>query len=253
MTDKNTPARRRRRRTRGEHGPATEAAESADAILDTPEAETWADAVPAKTKGHPRHGGKDDPANPANQAEAPKGDTPELFQTATHQAVFPKAANMQRGFQTIVTDLFDSGYDVKQEWDDVRAGLEITDALTPERLKRAANGQEKLADRAHQLYIVAKVEVQAYMRDTEATHGAIRTAATQLLEVEKANKTRTKQITDADVKAECARAYPDQWRDICARREKAEAMLRHIENLAGLAKSRCYTVSNMAHPGNRSV
>jgi len=222
MAGDTAPRRRRRRRAPdGEHELATEAAEDATAIVDAP--------------------------------DLPTGDTPTLFKTAKHQAGFPKAANLQRGFQTIVTDLFDSGYDVKKEWDDVRAGLEITDALTPERLKRAANGQEKIADRAHQLYIVAKVEVLAYIRETEATFGAIRTSATQLLEVEKVNKTRTKQITDADVKAEAARSYPDDWRDICERREKAEAMLKHIENLAALARSRCYTVSNMSSPGYRGI
>lgn len=222
MTEDTAPRRRRRRRASADHEPATEAAKDASAIADAPD-------LPER------------------------GDTPELFQTAKHQGGFPKAADLQRGFQTIVTDLFDSGYDVKQEWDDVRDGLEITDALTPERLKRAANGQEMLANRAHQLYIVAAVEVKAYMRETEATFGGIRSAATQLLEAEKANKTRTKQITDADVKAEAARAYPDEWRDICERREQAEAMLKHIENLAALARSRCYTVSSMSAPGNRSV
>ena len=225
MTEEKTPTGRRRRRTRGGHAPATEAAEAADAILKA-------------------------------DAEKGAGETPELFATAAHQKGkgFPKAPDLQRGFQTIVTDLFASGYDPKKEWDAIKAGIEIKDALTPQRLKVAANGQEKIADRAHQLFIVTKVEVQAYMRETEGTYGAIRTAATKLLEMEKASGARTKQITDADVRSECARAYPEEWREINARRERAEGMLKHIENLALLAKSRCYTVSNLAHPGStRSV
>lgn len=228
------PAPRRRRRKRGT--PATEAAHDAAAIASS-------DTMPGAT----------DPA-PEPASAPPVDDTPPLFAGAPHQAGFPAAPNLQRGFQTIVQDLYESeGYDPKTEWAEIRAGLEIKDALTPDRLKRAANGQEKLADRAHQLYIVTLVEVRAYMRETEATYGAIRTAATQALEVEKANKTRTKQITDADVKAEAARMYPTEWHDINDRREKAEGMLKHIENLAQLARSRCYTVSNMASPGNRSV
>jgi len=201
---------------------------------------------------------KADGSTPAEVPKTSKKDSPpvaanDLFQTASHQARFPKVPDLQRGFQIIVTDLFESGYDVVQEWQDIREGLVIEDALTPVRLKTAANKQEELADRAHQLYIVGKVEVSAYMRETEVTYGAIRNAASEKMEAEKANKTRTKMITDADVKSECARMYPDEWADICTRRERAEAMLAQLLNLAALAKSRCYTVSNMMAPGNRSV
>ena len=178
---------------------------------------------------------------------------PVIFDTADHQKRFPAVPDLQRGFQTIVTDLFESGYDVVEEWNAVREGLMIKDALTPQRLRAAANEQESLADRAHQLYIVARVEVQAYMRDTEATYGAIRESAVQALEQQKANKTRTKMITDGDVKAEAARLYPDEWADICTRRDRAEAMLKQLENLAMLARSRCYTISNMSSPGNRGI
>jgi hypothetical protein len=159
--------------------------------------------------------------------------------------------DMQHGFQVIVKDLFESGFDVAKEWALVRAGLEITDALTPQRMQRAANEQERLAERAHQLFIIGKIEVQAYMRETDPTFGAMREGARESLERMKASGARTKQITDADVLGECARLYPDQWQEICTRRERAEAMLLQLQTVAQLARSRCYTVSNMANPSAR--
>jgi hypothetical protein len=186
----------------------------------------------------------------SSAAEAP----PPIFATSSDQVMQIhgiKMPDMQHGFQTVVQDLFESGFDVAAEYAEIKEALVIKDALTPDRLRRAANAQEDIANRAHQLYIIAKVEVQAYMRETEGIYGAIREAAIMELEKAKANKERTKQITDADAKSEAARLYPDEWADICTRRDRAEAMLKQLENLAQLARSRCYTVSNMAHPGAR--
>jgi len=179
-----------------------------------------------------------------------------LFKTTESQTMQlrgMKMPDMQHGFQTVVHDLFESGFNVLEEYRKIKAALEITDALTPDRLKRAANEQEGIANRAHQLFIIAKVEVQAYLRETEPIYGAIRERAIMELEQEKATGARTKQITDADAKAEAARLFPDEWADICTRRDRAEAMLKQLENLAQLARSRCYTVSAMAHPGARSM
>jgi len=181
-------------------------------------------------------------------------DSPQaLFTTAPHQAVFPKPPDMQRGFQTIVQDLFAEGYDVLKEWKDIREAMVINDALTPERLRQAANAQEEISIQAHRLYLVGKVEVSTYMRETEAIYGAIRQSAIEHLEAQKSTGARTKQITDADVKAEAARMHPDEWSDICTRRERADAMVSQFQRVSEAAKSRCYTVSNMMAPGARGV
>ena len=191
--------------------------------------------------------GDDKPSAP----KQPSGD--DIFHTAAHQKGFPKAPDLQRGFQTIVTDIFAEGYDVVQEWKDIRKAMIVSDSLSPERLKRAANEAEDISVRAHRLYVVAKVEVQAYMRETESIYGAIRESAVQSLEAQKAAKTRTKQITDPDVKAEAARLHSDEWAEICTRRDWAEGMLSQLLRLSESAKSRCYTLSNMASPNSRSV
>lgn len=193
------------------------------------------------------------PPAPKTKPKAAAKGSDKIFETAAHQGAFPKPPDMQRGFQTIVKDIFAEGYDVVAEWQAIRAEMVITDALSPDRLRRAANTQEDVSIRAHRLYLVAKVEVSAYMRDTESIFGSIRESAIQELEKQKANKTRTKQITDADAKTEAARLYPDEWADICTRRERAEAMLAQLLRLSEAAKSRCYTVSNMMSPGGRGV
>ena len=84
-------------------------------------------------------------------------------------------------------------------------------------------------------------------------YGAIRDAAVEHLEKLKAEGVRTKQITDADVKATAAQEYPDEWADICTRRERADGMLSQLLRISEAAKSRCYTVSNMMSPGARGV
>lgn len=238
MTDQQAPSRRRRR------APEDVPAQEPEAAPAAPQS--------AATGTRPRRP-RQSPTAPVTPAATSPADG-ELFQSAPDQRTdiskLPRP-DMQHGFQVIVDDLFASGFNVAQEWASVREGLEIKDALTPQRLRRAANEQEATADRAHQLYIIAKVEVQAYLRETEPTHGAIREAAVQSLEQQKASGARTKQITDADALAEAARLFPDEWMDICQKRERAAAMLKHLENLAALARSRCYTVSSMANPSSR--
>lgn len=210
-----------------------------------------------ETEGNPaprRRRRRAPPSGEADDTKVTKPESPqELFPTAPHQATFPKAPDMQRGFQTIVKDIFADGYDVIEEWKEIRQAMIINDALSPERLKRAANEQEEISIRAHRLYIVAKVEVSTYMRETEATFGAIRQSAIDHLESHKANGSRTKQITDKDAVSEAARMHPDEWAAICTRRERAEAMLSQLLRISEAAKSRCYTVSNMMAPGARGV
>ncbi len=191
-----------------------------------------------------------EPEPEAEEKPAPREPKPVPFMD---DGRIPRPPDLKRGFQTIVDDLFDSGFDVAEEWKNIRERLVIKDALTPGALKRDANEREELAERAYQLYIVGKVEIAAYMRESESTYGAMRQSAKAMLEKMKAAKEITKSITEADVVAEAARLYPDEWANICTLRDRAEAMLDSLRNLATLAKSRCFTVSNMVSSGNRDV
>ncbi len=174
-----------------------------------------------------------------------------VFETATTQRGFPASPEMKRGFETVVTNVFDDGLDVEDEHKLIEGSLVVNEALTPGALQRAANIAEDMARRSFRLFVIAKVEYEAYIRDTESIVGAIREAATARLEKEKAAKIRTKQITESDVVATAAQIYPDEWNEINNRRERARGMLAYIENLSALAKSRCYTVSHMLAPSGK--
>lgn len=204
--------------------------------------------TPPKRRRRAPDASVDVPAPVAPPLPPPPG---ELFGSA--QGSFPMPPDLKRGFQTIVVDLYAEGYDVLVEWRDIADSMTIKDALTPQRLQQEANDREAIAIRAHRLYIVAKVEVEAYLRSTMPTYGAIRQGATEALEILKATGKRSKQITDADVLSEAARKYPDEWHAICECRAQAEGMLKQIERLSDLARSRCFTVNKMMSPDTRGA
>lgn len=185
--------------------------------------------------------------NPADRVSPAR---PALFQTADHQAKLPRTPDLKAGFNEIAKKLFDSPLDIQQEFDIIEASLSIKGALTPAVLMTAANHTEDMARRAYRLYICAKVEYEAYMRETEVSVAAIRDAATARLEREKASRIRTKQITEGDVAAYCASEYPDEWEEVSRRRDRAKYMLSYLEQLSALAKTRCFTVAKMLKPGN---
>lgn len=189
---------------------------------------------------------------PEESPAAPPGPPP-LFESAADQegGDFPPLPNLKRGFEEIVESVFDAGVDVVAEYDAIEEALTIGNALTPGAIAEAANQTEKMAARAFRLYIVAKSEYEAYIRETDSIVGAVREAATAKLEKEKAAKIRTKQITDADVVGTAAQMYPDEWQRVNSRRDRAKGMLEYLNNLAALAKSRCFTVSNMLSPGGK--
>jgi len=177
----------------------------------------------------------------------PIGGATDIFETASGDGrpQFPKLPDLKRGFQEIVSDLFAEGYDVVDEYKTIRDSLSIKGALTPRAIQTASNKAEEMADRAYRLYCVALNEYKAYVREIEALEAIMRDGATTSLEEQKTNKTRTKQITEADILAETYQLYPDTWRDVQARRDNAQAMLDYLGNLSALAKSHCFTISKM--------
>jgi hypothetical protein len=174
-----------------------------------------------------------------------------IFDSANKGRPVPKLPNMKKGFHEVVQNIFDSGYNVEKEFREIEESLSIKNALTPGVIQSSANNVEEMARRAFRLYVIAKSEYEAYIRETDAIVGGMREGATAILEKEKVNKIRTKQITEADVKEYAAQNYPDEWEDINNRRDRSKGMLAYIENLSSLAKSRCYTVSNMLNPGSK--
>jgi hypothetical protein len=117
----------------------------------------------------------------------------QLFDTANKGGPIPPLPNLKKGFHEVVTDIFDTGYDVLKEYKAIEDSLSIKNALTPGTIQENANKVEDMARRASKLYVIGKVEYEAYVRETDAVVGGMRDGATAELEKEKANKIRTKQ------------------------------------------------------------
>ena len=171
-----------------------------------------------------------------------------FFQTAPDQAHLPDMPDLKKGFQEVVSKIFESDIDLLEEFDTIEGSLSITGKLTPGVIQRAANQTASMSLRAYRLYIVGKIEYESYMRQTEIILSGIRDGATKKLETEKASGIRTKQITDADVTSYMAAEYPDEWDKCMLRRTQAKGMLGYLEQLSSLASKQCYTVARMLTP-----
>lgn len=141
--------------------------------------------------------------------------------------------------------------DVEVEFQELKEALKLTEALTPNNLEAALNAAEDNARRAHALYIVARVEHEAFDLEMTPVVEAMREAANKELQNEKDAKQRSKAITDADVKGRASVLFPDEWALVQARRSKAEAMLDTLKHFADLWKQRCFSLSTMLHAGKR--
>lgn len=161
------------------------------------------------------------------------------------RAAFPKIPDIKEGFIEIVRDLFEGVPSIHDEYLEIKSSLSVKGSLTPGSVKKAANNAEQMADRAFRLYCVGRVEYEAYLREIAVIEAALRDAAVDALEQQKAKGKRTKQITDADVLSEISQRYPDEWNDVQDRKLKVKMMSKYLTNLSELSKSRCFTLSNL--------
>lgn len=98
---------------------------------------------------------------------------------------------------------------------------------------------------AHQLWQSAIIERKRWEMNNEVVFAAARGEALKDLEHDKKAGYRTKQITDADVEAQVAKAFPDEWRAQELRRVRARAMVDSLQNLAEIWASRCRSLQTM--------
>lgn len=143
--------------------------------------------------------------------------------------------DMSDGVKRILVRILDVG-----EFEDVfvrlRDGLSLDDALNPQAVRAALNRTEACALLAHQLFVAVKTEFESFKLRADATVGSMREAA-----VDQLNATRgkgDKPLTDKDVDAKMHRMYPDEYREIRARRIQVEQTTAHVERLASLWEAR---------------
>jgi hypothetical protein len=98
---------------------------------------------------------------------------------------------------------------------------------------------------AHKLWATCIRERARWEKDNEVVHGAMRLRATEVLQQEKAQGLRNKQITDPDVESMAATMFPDQWSAQEVRRAEVKAMEESTRNLAELWMKRIQTLQTL--------
>src|ERR1019366_185937 len=168
--------------------------------------------------------------------EAPKH--PPLFVSAN------KGPTITPDFARIVESVYAS--DAFADYDDLEKNLEVGeqrgDYLT---LREHLDKAEMRARRAHKLLLGAKLERSNWERDAEVTAAGMRRKAAEELEDEKADGTRKKMITDADVTARVAELFPDEWRAQEQMRHKIKGTESTIEHLVGQWNSQPFSLKTL--------
>lgn len=147
------------------------------------------------------------------------------------------------GYERIQERVFDLP-DPESEYAELQAGLQVGNQQF-DSIYGALDRAEDNARRAHRLYICARVDAERFALDADVTEGSLWAAASADLQRDKDNGARTKQITDADVRARIATMFPEQWSELQQRRIKARKTIEHLERFADLAKTRCFSLANM--------
>jgi hypothetical protein len=132
------------------------------------------------------------------------------------------------------------------DWKKLRAALRIgVDRSDHGTLQQALDNAEHYAHLAHRLMITAKIEFDRWEAENAVVFGAMWNDANKALQNEKTAGNRSKQITDADVKAKCATLYPDDWAAQEKKRRQVKLTIDSLENLAEVWASRCRSLQAM--------
>jgi len=136
--------------------------------------------------------------------------------------------------------------DVHETWKKLREALSIGEKRSDHgTLQRALDNAERYAYDAHRLFVTAKVERERWERENDVIFGAMWSEATADLQREKDSGIRSKQITDADIRARTATLHPDEFQAQETHRAKIKATVDSLENLAEQWNSRCRTLQTM--------
>lgn len=140
----------------------------------------------------------------------------------------------------IVDALFDLP-DPMEEYLAIKASLSFggrASSLSYGQLVDALDDAQSMAERASRLLASAKITHDAFNLDAEVIRGALREQAIDDLQQQKAEGKRSKAITKDDVAGVMAIAFPDEYRDLEMRSNKAKRMVTAIEHLYDRACAR---------------
>lgn len=148
---------------------------------------------------------------------------------------------IQKGFEKILETLF-----IEDPWatfQDLEQKLALFDRRTdPGSTLEALDLAETNARSAHRLFCTAKVAHREWELENALVFSAMYAEATASLQQEKDSKARNKAITDADVTHRAVVLFPDEYKAQEVRKTKVEMMVKSMENLADMWKSRVFTL-----------
>jgi len=145
--------------------------------------------------------------------------------------------------QRVVEKIFD--IDIDKAYAELEGKLWIDNALTPQAIRAALNTCEKYALLAHQLYVAAKDQSDAYARDADPVIGAMRKQATEALARDKAGGRTAKQVTEEDVRLKMASLFPDEYREIFGRKDRLKHAVTYLERHSDLWKNRTFSLTSL--------
>lgn len=148
--------------------------------------------------------------------------------------------HMSRIFETLFeVDIWE---DFKRLKSALRVGEKHRDYAT---LMKALDDAEDNARLAHSLFVNAKLITERFEADALLIEAGMRKEANGALQAEKAEGKRSKSITDADVVAQCATMYPDEWSRLQVERRQHKLTVSHLEHLVTCWTSRCRSLQTM--------
>jgi hypothetical protein len=147
---------------------------------------------------------------------------------------------MSRIFETLFQ------VDIWEEFKRLRTALKVgekhRDYAT---LMKSLDEAEDNSRIAHSLFVNARMLPEGFDANALVIESQMRKEATQELQDEKASGQRSKAITDADIVAQCATMFADEWTKLQADRKRHKLTVDHIEHLVDCWRSRCKSLQTM--------
>lgn len=158
-----------------------------------------------------------------------------------------KERPMTPPMEAIVRHHFDDPSDMIREHRELEDALNTTDK--PGHQVHELERAESRARRAFRLYVRFRQMRFEHEQDNAVLFASMRAEATKSLQLEKKQGYRTKQITDADVEAECARLYQDEYRHQENARSRARLTEKSLEHLVEIWSSKCRSLTALVSKG----
>jgi len=129
----------------------------------------------------------------------------------------------------------------------------IHEVLQPQKGGSSARTQLQWIDdrcrEGHKIYCALKLEYERYSLDCEATSAAMRAQVSDMLRDEKSSGTRTKTVTEADVRAKMIELYPDEVRDQELKLRKYALAVQHAEHMVKVLSQKSRSLNTEAGKG----